>query len=83
MPWELGFFDGFRTAVAVLPVAKNSSETFSGQEFLGLYPYIDGTGPAFLFMNRGTAPRSRIGSVSSTANLTFAKSWLKEFTATK
>lgn len=83
MPWELGFFDGFRTAVAVLPVAKNSSETFSGQEFLGLYPYIDGTGPAFLFMNRGTAPRSRIGSVSSTANLTFAKSWLKEFTAIK
>lgn len=82
MPWELGFFDGFRTAVAVLPVAKNSSETFCGQEFLGLYPYIDGTGPAILFINRGTASSSRLGSVSSTANVTFAKSWLKEFAGT-
>lgn len=50
---------------------------------LGLYPYIDGTGPAVLFINRGTASSSRLGSVSPTANVTFAKSWLKEFAGTK
>lgn len=82
MPWELGYFDGFRSAVAVLPVAKSSSETFSGQEFLGLYPYIDGAAPTSLFINKGTAPRSRIGSGGATTDLRFVKSWLKEFVVT-
>jgi len=41
MPWELGFFDGFRGTVAVCPItASTSSPDFSGVEYLGLYPYI-------------------------------------------
>ncbi len=40
MPWELGYFDGFDGAVAILPVTKYG-ESFEGQEYLGLYPYID------------------------------------------
>lgn len=55
MPWELGYFDGFRSAVAILPVVQTQQEGFAGQEYLGLYPYIDGSGLT-LWVNRGTAP---------------------------
>jgi hypothetical protein len=42
MPWELGYFDGFRpNMVAVLPLVDNSTETFRGQEYLALYPVIN------------------------------------------
>lgn len=45
MPWELGFFDGYKGIVAVLPVVETptSSEAFVGTEFLGIYPYIVNT----------------------------------------
>ena len=37
MPWELGYFDGFKpNQVAVLPLVDNSSDTFRGQEYLNL-----------------------------------------------
>jgi hypothetical protein len=55
MPWELGYFDGYKSAVAILPVAQTSQESFTGQEYLGLYPYIDGSATTF-FVNRGSAP---------------------------
>lgn len=55
MPWELGYFDGFRSAVAVLPIAQTTQESFVGQEYLGLYPYIDASGMS-LWVNRGSAP---------------------------
>lgn len=45
MPWELGFFDGLKGAVGVLPVKRSRSESFEGQEYLGLYPYIDISSP--------------------------------------
>lgn len=55
MPWELGYFDGFKSAVAVLPITHKEQTSYSGQEYLGLYPYIDGS--AFhLWVNRGSAP---------------------------
>lgn len=42
MPWELGYFDGFKPKqVAVLPLVDNAYETFKGQEYLALYPLID------------------------------------------
>ncbi len=42
MPWELGYFDGFRPRqVAVLPLVDNPGQTFKGQEYLSLYPVID------------------------------------------
>jgi hypothetical protein len=43
MPWELGYFDAFRSAmVAILPIVENptSSDQYVGQEYLGLYYYI-------------------------------------------
>ena len=42
MPWELGYFDGFRPGfVAILPLVSSASADFSGQEYLGLYPYLE------------------------------------------
>lgn len=44
MPWELGYFDGLKDKrVAILPIKKNNnfSEDFKGQEYLGLYYYVD------------------------------------------
>ncbi|RJL48674.1 MULTISPECIES: TIR domain-containing protein [Pectobacterium] len=41
MPWECGYFDGINGKVAIFPIAKSDENSFSGQEYLGLYPYID------------------------------------------
>ena len=41
MPWELGYFDGFRPEkVSVLPLTFEENEEFKGQEYLELYPTI-------------------------------------------
>jgi hypothetical protein len=40
MPWELGYFDGFRGKVAVLPVLDSMTDTYIGVEFVGLYPVV-------------------------------------------
>jgi len=42
MPWELGFKDGHSSKVAVLPIAASdvTSDSYRGQEYLGLYPYV-------------------------------------------
>jgi len=40
MPWECGYFDGFREKVAIVPIQKYPySNEYNGQEYLGLYPY--------------------------------------------
>lgn len=44
MPWELGYFDGFNGAVAIFPVTRNG-ESYKGQEYLGIYPYVDEAPP--------------------------------------
>jgi len=41
MPWELGYFDGLRGGqVAVMPLLDNETDSFKGQEYLGLYPTV-------------------------------------------
>jgi hypothetical protein len=41
MPWELGYFDGFKPdQVAVLPLVDSPEATFQGQEYLALYPLV-------------------------------------------
>lgn len=41
-PWELGYVDGkTKGRCAILPVMATGSDTFKGQEYLSLYPYID------------------------------------------
>jgi len=40
MPWELGYFDGIKGTVAVLPISRASKSSFQGSEYLGIYFYI-------------------------------------------
>lgn len=47
MPWELGYMDSYRNSrVAIAPMVDDdkASTEFKGQEYLGLYPYLDKTG---------------------------------------
>jgi len=34
MPWELGYFDGFKGKSAILPVTNSGSDTYKGQELI-------------------------------------------------
>jgi hypothetical protein len=74
MPWELGYFDGFRAAVAIFPILKSSGDSFVGQEYLGLYPYVDGSDVS-LWVNRGFAPPRLFRGAESFKNFTV---WLNE-----
>ncbi len=40
MPWELGFKDGENNRSAILPVQSTRPDSYSGQEYLGIYPYV-------------------------------------------
>jgi hypothetical protein len=40
MPWELGYFDGIKGTVAVLPISRTNKNSFQGSEYLGIYYYI-------------------------------------------
>lgn len=41
-PWELGYYDGFskNQRCCIIPVVEYNASTFKGQEYLGLYNYI-------------------------------------------
>jgi hypothetical protein len=42
MPWELGYMDGLKRYIGILPVVQSatSRNAYSGVEYLGLYPYV-------------------------------------------
>jgi hypothetical protein len=42
MPWECGYFDGLKGRVAICPLTPSIEDDnqYSGQEYLGLYPYV-------------------------------------------
>ncbi len=42
MPWELGYSDALHGRVAIVPISQYETEadSYKGQEYLGLYPYI-------------------------------------------
>jgi len=42
MPWELGYMDGKTGRCAILPISETvtTSNSFQGQEYLSIYPYI-------------------------------------------
>ena len=41
-PWELGYIDGNKNGrCAILPILERDTGEFKGQEYLGIYPYID------------------------------------------
>ena len=80
MPWELGFFDGGKKAIAIFPVAKTDNESFQGQEFLGLYPYIDTShvGSTSLFVNKGNSPKVLLGTAAEVSkDYVSMKDWMQ------
>lgn len=40
MPWELGFKDGNNGRAAILPISWQATESYQGQQYLGIYPYV-------------------------------------------
>lgn len=62
MPWELGYFDAYKGLVAVVPIVESNQSSFVGQEYLGLYPYVDEAtstnGQLYLWINSGSANNS-------------------------
>lgn len=65
MPWELGYSDGVHGRVGILPVAQVSTDAFHGEEYLGLYPYVDqahvtGTENLVFFINRNQSTYARL-----------------------
>ena len=49
MPWELGYFDGYKSnSIGILPIRSNSQGTYLGQEYLGLYPKLEKNSSQFL-----------------------------------
>jgi hypothetical protein len=50
MPWELGYKDGHNKKVAICPVVVNVQAGFRGQEYLGIYPYVDKTGETLFIL---------------------------------
>jgi len=47
MPWELGYMDARTKQVAIAPILDDLEKDFEGQEYLGIYPYLDLTGDTF------------------------------------
>jgi hypothetical protein len=65
MPWELRYFDALRGRVGILPIVQHSQDEFDGNEYLGLYPYVDvadimKTREPILWINRGPKEYGRL-----------------------
>jgi hypothetical protein len=66
MPWELGFMDGAGRRIGVAPVVQTARDTFDGEQYLGLYPYLDrttisGQDSQALWINRGLREYTEYG----------------------
>jgi hypothetical protein len=70
MPWELGFKDGHNRKAAILPVVSSTTTTYAGQEYLGIYPYVQ-KDPA-----KG-APNDRLWIHNSPTSYILYETWLQ------
>ena len=68
IPWELGFKDGHNTRAAILPVSRQSTQTYNGQEYLGIYPYVS--------RDRDTAQKERLWINRTPTCYVVFESWL-------
>lgn len=63
MPWELGYMDAYTTSrVAIAPMVADheAGGEFKGQEYLGIYPYLDKTGSS-LWIHKSNSEYVRFG----------------------
>lgn len=72
MPWELGYFDGSGGRVAIVPITerRTESETYRGQEYLGLYPYVT--------MEKDTSGRNKLWVNKSASKYVTLEGWVEE-----
>lgn len=72
MPWELGYFDGSGGRVAIFPITERTtrSETYRGQEYLGLYPYVT--------VEKDTSGRNRLWVNKSASKYVTLEGWVEE-----
>lgn len=70
MPWELGYFDGLKGKVAVLPITQGIKSSIVGSEFVGLYPQIQS--------GISSLTGYRTLSVSDGRNKKSAYNWIKD-----
>lgn len=72
MPWELGYADGRGKRVAVVPTVSAADYRdgwdFAGQEYLGIYPWID--------IHRATDGSNRLWANSARNTYTLFDSWM-------
>lgn len=41
MCWEIGWFDGAKGKISILPIVSSARDVYRGRQFLGLYPIIE------------------------------------------
>lgn len=70
MPWELGFKDGHNQKAAILPIALTDTQSYTGQEYLGVYPYITEDAAA------GGSPQKRLWVRRSSTCYVLFENWL-------
>lgn len=71
MPWELGFFDGLKGRVGIVPVTQNQEEAFKGEEYLNLYPHVDVAVP------QGGGPQQQLWINKTASHYTALSSWVR------
>ena len=71
MPWELGYFDGKKNKAAILPISEKSNPTdsYSGSEYLGIYPFITKA--------KGTSGKMYLWVNANSKEYTTFDSWIK------
>ena len=63
MPWELGYFDGLKGKIAVMPILRSQFDSFEGQEFVSFYPVIDFAGAgAFVIETQNSSLRKSLSA---------------------
>ncbi|WP_312218978.1 hypothetical protein [Brevundimonas sp.] len=75
MCWELGWFDGARGPVAILPVTNEPKAYYYGREFLSLYPYVTVDEKGRLSVVRPAVPSPNGFMIIESPNWTAFDAW--------
>lgn len=78
-PWELGYQDGKTNGrCAILPVLYDSAYSFRGQEYLGMYPYLE-----YAKVANSSEYDFWVYDSEKTEDYVILSSWLKGYNPTK
>lgn len=77
MCWELGWFDGRKGPVAILPILPEGKRSYRAREFLGLYPYVEIDDLNRLKVVRPVAPGPKGSMIIEAPNSRSFENWIK------